>query len=106
MLREVALLVDEAGDADAAVELVRTHAPTLVILDLQMPGKSGLEILPILKARAEPPIILVLTNEATEHHRRECMAHGADFFFDKSTQFDRVLDVLQDPTGGRAALKG
>ena len=107
MLRETARIarVEEAASADEALESVRRGSHDAVILDLQMPGKLGLTILHELKRGPLPPLVVVLTNDASEHHRRECFARGADFFFDKSKHFDRVVEVVLDPEGARAKYR-
>ncbi len=88
----------EASGAEQALEHVRHQGTDLVILDLHMPGTSGLQVLPLLKAAACAPTVVVLTSHPTERHRRQCMALGADYFFDKSRDFARVLDVIVHPT--------
>jgi DNA-binding NarL/FixJ family response regulator len=54
-------LVGEAGDTDAAVELVAGQAPDVLLLDLEMPGGGGLEVLRRIGAALRPPATLVLT---------------------------------------------
>jgi DNA-binding response OmpR family regulator len=88
----------EASGADQALEHVERQGADLVLLDLHMPGKSGLEILPLLKATSARPCVVVLTSHPTELHRRQAMALGADYFFDKSSDFARVVDVIVRPT--------
>ena len=73
-------------------------ARTCVILDIHMPGKNGLEILPLLKATAARPTVVVLTSHPTELHRRQCLTLGADYFFDKSRDFAQVVDIVVRPT--------
>jgi CheY-like chemotaxis protein len=96
----------EASGADQALEHVRREGTDLVILDLHMPGRTGLEILPLLKATPAAPLVVVLTSHPTELHRRQCLALGADYFFDKSRDFARVLDVIVRPTGGALPSDG
>jgi CheY-like chemotaxis protein len=96
----------EAAGAEQALEHVRRGCTDLVILDLHMPGKSGLEILPQLKATPAAPLVVVLTSHPTELHRRQCLALGADYFFDKSRDFARVLDVIVRPTAGARPSDG
>lgn len=104
MLRESSgvTTVHEAASAEEADAFLGVTALDVVVLDLQMPGKSGLELLPRVAALAARPIVVVLTNQASERHRRECFLLGADFFFDKSRHFDRVLEVVADPERARA----
>ena len=97
MLREVETIsaIDEASSADEAITLALRHLPNVVILDVNMPGKNGLSVLPSLRGLRSAPLVVVLTNDPTEHHRRSCLAGGAHFFFDKSKHFDSLLEVLR-----------
>ena len=96
MLREIDGVdaVLETSDGQQALELVRASTPDAVVLDIHMPGVSGLDVLRRIKLDGAAPLVLVLTNDASEQHRRECALHGADYFFVKSTEFDRVIDVV------------
>jgi DNA-binding NarL/FixJ family response regulator len=87
--------VDEASDAAFGISLARRQRPDVVILDLQLAGSSGLDVLLVLKRIDDPPVVIVLTNHATAAHRRECMARGADYFFDKSREFERAVLVVK-----------
>jgi DNA-binding NarL/FixJ family response regulator len=95
LVREIAGVdeVDERQDADGAVAHVRAHEPDLVILDVHMPGGSGIAALQRIKSEPGPPVVVILTNDPSDFNRQLCMARGADFFFDKAREFDRVLDV-------------
>jgi two-component system, NarL family, response regulator DevR len=95
MLREVPGVEPyEAAGADEALEAIRASAPDLVVLDVHMPGMSGIDVLPIIKALPSPPVVVILTSHPTEHHRRISLAQGADFFFDKSRDFARVVELV------------
>jgi DNA-binding NarL/FixJ family response regulator len=88
--------VIEAGDADEALAYAYAHGPSVVILDLNMPGRGGLAILPLLRAAPSQPMVIVLTNDPSELRRRECVARGARHFFDKSRDFDRMVEVVRE----------
>jgi two-component system OmpR family response regulator len=93
-LRESGLeVIGEAATAAGALEQTRALAPDAIVLDLQLPDRSGIDILPILRAEVPRACILVLTN-APAHYRRHCLALGADHFLDKSTEFELVVTVL------------
>lgn len=85
---------------DRALELIAVHRPEVVVLDLHMPGKSGIQTLPLIKSLPEPPRVIVLTNHPDHSHRSACMRLGADYFFDKSTEFSRVVDAVIEMTSG------
>src|SRR5260221_14554157 len=88
-------LVGTAADGNSALWLARTLSPDVVLLDLSLPGPSGIEVLWRMKNFAAPPVVVVLTNHATDDYRRACLDRGADFFFDKSKEFDRMVDLLR-----------
>ncbi len=88
-------IAGEAMDGIETVVLVRKTNPDVVILDLQMPKISGLEILPRIKEMDPPPVIVVLTNYSTSPMKAMCIRKGADFFFDKSTEFEKAIAVIE-----------
>lgn len=103
MIREVhgVVAVDEARDPREALDRAQASLPNIVVLDIHMPGGSGMAILPRLKALASTPIVAVLTNDSDDAHRRECLLIGADFFFDKATEFESVLEIIAEPASVR-----
>lgn len=90
------IVVDETDDAPDALDAVRRQRPDAVILDIRLRTGSGLEVLDEIKREPSPPLVIMLTNHASDHHRRWCEQHGADFFFDKTCEFEKVLDVLSE----------
>jgi CheY-like chemotaxis protein len=91
-------VVHEATRADEALALCRASRIDAVLLDLHMPGIWGLAIIASLKALLPPPVVVVMTGHPTDHHRRSSLAAGADYFFDKSHEFERAVEVLLRPT--------
>lgn len=89
-------VVAEAGDGQEALHRVQAFDPGVVVLDLQMPVMGGLDALHHLRATGDRPRVIVLTNHADAVYREACLQAGADHFFDKSAELDRVLDVLRD----------
>lgn len=93
-------IVGEAEDVPTAKEYLTTSTPDVVILDIRMPGGSGIDVLEMIK-REKPFIkVIVLTNYPYPQYRKRCMELGAEFFLDKSTEFDRLPGVLQQIIGG------
>jgi DNA-binding NarL/FixJ family response regulator len=88
-------VVGEAADGAETMLGILKLKPDLVILDLKMPKGSGLEILPLIKRLTSPPLVMVLTNFSTSLHRQGCLRLGADYFFDKSTEFEQAIDVIR-----------
>ncbi|MEZ4699412.1 MAG: response regulator transcription factor [Rhodothermales bacterium] len=91
----------EATDAEEAITLAAHHPFDVAILDIQMPG-SGIRALKHLR-RDHPSLrIVMLTNHADAFYYRICMRAGADFFLDKSMEFDRLPHVFQRIKTGNA----
>jgi DNA-binding NarL/FixJ family response regulator len=97
MLAEVEGLeiVGHAEDAFSAIEGVRVLIPDVVILDIAMPGASGIYALEKIRCEKPAPTIIMLTNYSYPQYRKRCVDSGAAFFFDKSTEFERVPEVLK-----------
>ena len=89
-------IVDEVTDARQAVESVVRHKPDVVILDIQMPGGSGIEVLESIKQHQPSPVVIMFTNYPYPQYRTKCMETGADFFFDKSLEFDALIETLKN----------
>ena len=75
--------VTVAGDADAALREVALATPDLVLLDLVMPGRSGLELLAELSDRGVRAPVIVLTATNTVNAAVEAMKHNAYDFLPK-----------------------
>ncbi|MEI8170629.1 MAG: response regulator [Rhodoferax sp.] len=80
------------------LQVVSHESPTMVILDLHLPDGNALRIIPLLKKLAPAMLIAVLTNDANDYNRQKCLAAGADWFFDKSIEFEALLETVQQHT--------
>jgi DNA-binding NarL/FixJ family response regulator len=87
--------IGQAQDIPEALEMLHKLNSDVVILDIEMPGRSGIDLLREIKKGKQPPLAIILTNQSYPQYRRVCMDAGADFFFDKSTEFDKVAQVLK-----------
>jgi DNA-binding NarL/FixJ family response regulator len=88
-------VVGHAEDAPTAIAVIRHLKPAVVILDFRLARGTGLDVLEHVKGARPRPLIIMLSNYSDEQHRQKGLAAGADYFFDKSTEFDRVRDVVQ-----------
>jgi DNA-binding NarL/FixJ family response regulator len=93
-------IVGEAEDAEAAKEFLAVNTPDVVILDVRMPKGSGIDVLEMIKREKPSVKVIVLTNYPYPQYRKRCLELGAEFFLDKSTEFDRLPEVLQQLKGG------
>ena len=84
----------EAEDVRAARDVLESTAIDAVILDLCLRECRAFELIGQIKSTRPGATVVILTNDAGEAQRRECLLRGADHFFDKSLQFERALDVV------------
>ena len=93
--------VVEAADGDEAWALIKRHRPSLVLLDIQMPGRTGLEILASI--RSDPTLdavrVIVMTARALEADRTAAMAAGSDFYLTKPFSPLELLARVQEALG-------
>ena len=87
--------VGQAGDVAAAVSGIERMKPDAVILDLQMPGGSGLDVLRAIRTSYPRLYVLICTNYPYPQYREECLTAGADFFLDKSAEFSKIPVILR-----------
>jgi len=105
LLKEVSgvQLVGNAADVPGAIRLIPKTNPDVVILDLQMPGGTGLDVLRSIRQSHSGTWILICTNYPYPQYRDECIAAGADYFLDKSSEFEKIPEILRGlskrPTG-------
>lgn len=92
-------LIGEATDGPEAERLLRETRPDVAIFDIRMPNGSGIDLVRTAKELKDVPVVIILTNYTSPQYRTACLQAGADFFFDKSTEFMAVADVLQDLIG-------
>ena len=70
-------VVAEAGDVDAARRFVLGHKPTVLVLDLNMPGGSSLEAIPRIAEISPDTVVVVLTMQEDPAFAREALQAGA-----------------------------
>jgi DNA-binding NarL/FixJ family response regulator len=99
-------VVGTAEDGEAAIELARRLQPRLVVLDLSMPGLSGLDALPRIREAAPSAEVVVLTASGTEGNLLGAIRGGAAGYLLKSEPPERIVDFLRGVANGEAALSG
>jgi CheY-like chemotaxis protein len=93
--------VVEAADGDEAWALIKRYRPALVLLDIQMPGRTGLELLASIKS--DPDLtavrVILMTARALDADRTAGMAAGADFYLTKPFSPLELLARVQEALG-------
>lgn len=93
--------VGEAGDAEEAVRQARSLQPDVVLLDLVMPGKSGLAALPEVVAAAPAARVLVLSVEDHPRYVREAFSAGASGYVLKQAAAAEVVAAVREVAAGK-----
>lgn len=97
-------VVGVAADAMTGIDLAREHEPDLVMLDLLMPGMSGLEVVgAIVKASPRTKVVLLTASESAEDLLAAVKA-GASGYLTKDTPLPRLVSDMQDVLEGGAAV--
>ena len=97
MLEELAgiEIVGQAENVAEAISAIRILKPDAVILDIRMPGGSGIDVLQNIKQDDLAVLVIVLTNYPYPGYRQKCLQAGADFFLDKSAEFDQIPELFE-----------
>ena len=98
LLRSLGFEVDEADCGEAAIQLWQRFKPHVIVMDLRMPGMTGLEAAHAIKIQAgkKPPVIIALTASASEEERNAAMnASGIDDFLSKPCLEGDLLERIR-----------
>jgi DNA-binding NarL/FixJ family response regulator len=96
-------VVGEAGDADLGVERIEELQPDVVLLDLSMPGMSGLEAIRKIRVVSPRTAIVILSGMSRKRVADVCLALGASDFVEKCEPVERVRFAVREAAGGEAA---
>lgn len=88
-------IIGIAHNYSDAIKCIDSIQPDAAILDIQMPGGNGIGILERIKKKQESTKVIIFTNYPYPQYRRKCQEAGADFFFDKHNEFNKLFDVVR-----------
>jgi DNA-binding NarL/FixJ family response regulator len=97
-------LVGEAGDGLEAVRLVERWQPNILIVDLMMPGLTGLEVTRQVKQRAPQTRVIILSMHATESYVLEALRNGATGYVLKDSSAADLVQAVREVAAGRRYL--
>jgi two-component system, NarL family, response regulator NreC len=96
--------IAEAPDAERAVFEALEHAPDVILLDIMLPGKSGIEGMPAIQQAAPEAKILVLSMQDDPRYVREAFDAGASGYVLKEAADTEVVDAVRAVAGGQQYL--
>ena len=84
-----------ASDFDEARRMLAEENPAIVLLDINLPGKNGIELLKLIKKNSAVCEVIMITNHADDYYREQCYELGASHFLDKSNDFALVPAIIR-----------
>ncbi len=89
-------VVGQAADVPTGKRLLAEHQPDVLILDIDLPGETGLDLLQNGNVQRQSLMIIMLTNYDHPKLRERCAELGANFFFHKPTEIEKTMDVCRE----------
>jgi DNA-binding NarL/FixJ family response regulator len=80
--------------------------PDLILLDINLAGKNGINLLKKIKSSRKDCEVIMLTNQVSDYYREECMRLGAMHFLDKTNEFQLVPGMIRDFASGLPVTQG
>jgi two-component system response regulator NreC len=97
-------VIAEASDAEAARRYVHGHNPDVLVLDIQMPGGSSLDMIPAIRAESPATQIVVLTMEDEAAYARQAMRAGVLGYVLKEAADDELIEAVRRAAAGQTYL--
>jgi two-component system response regulator NreC len=98
-------VVAEAGDAESAARYVSGHRPKVLILDINMPGGSGLAAIPQIREQSPETEIVVLTMQDETAFAREALQNGVLGYILKEAASEELVKAVRMAANGRTYLQ-
>ena len=93
-------VVAEAGDGEGAARYALGHKPQILVLDLNMPGVSGLDAIPRIQEASPATAIIVLTMQAEPAFAREALQSGAKGYVIKQSAASELVGAIRSVIAG------
>jgi DNA-binding NarL/FixJ family response regulator len=93
-----------ANDASQALERARTLRPDVILLDLRMPGATGIQATRRLREQDYAGAVILLTSYGDQAYVRQALEAGADGYLLKSTPTDELIESIRSAARGRRQL--
>jgi len=97
-------VVAEAGDVESARRYVRGHHPDVLVLDLNMPGGSSLDAIPLIREESPKTQIVVLTMQQEPAFAREALGGGALGYVLKEAADEELVEAVRRASAGESYL--
>lgn len=92
-------VVGEAATPEGAIDQILALQPDVVVLDVQLEGGSGMQVLKAVRSADPKVAFVVFSNNATSGYRNRFLKEGASDFLDKSTELDQLPQAVATAGG-------
>ena len=92
-------IVGYGEDTESAISGIDTQKPDVVILDIRMPGAGGIYVLKTVRQNRPDLRIIVFTDYPYPQYRKKCLEEGTDYFFDKSSESEKLIELIRKMVG-------
>ncbi|MFC2132080.1 response regulator transcription factor [Bacteroidota bacterium] len=90
--------IHEAKSVPQSIEFIHNYNPEIVLIDIRMPGGTGFDVLKAANENEACRLKIMLTNYTFQHYKDKSESEGADYFFDKAVEFDKVFSIIENYT--------
>jgi len=92
--------INIASNYDEARRIFFREEHRVVLLDINLPGKNGIDLLKLFKEAKKETEVIMVTNHADSYYRQQCMELGAEYFLDKSHDFTLLPGIISKKLAG------
>ena len=89
-------IVGQSREIEDAIKMIGETRPHVVIIDAELKGGLGLELLQRIKKSKLAPVVFMAAASLNSQYRRECMKQGADYYFQIPDEIDGLIKTLSD----------
>jgi DNA-binding NarL/FixJ family response regulator len=90
------LKIIQAENAMIALTKFKTEKPEIIVLDIALPDMSGITVLKTVKKISPGTKVIILTNYPIEQFKEICFKLGADYFLNKSDEFEKIPFIISE----------
>jgi DNA-binding NarL/FixJ family response regulator len=88
-------VIGEAATPQACIDAILALRPDVVVLDIQLQGGSGLQVLRAIRQTAPDTGVVVFSHNASAAYRQRYLREGASYFLDKNSEFEQLVQAVE-----------
>ena len=98
-------IVGEASNFIETMQLLSKYRIDIILLDIHMPGANGFKVLSEVRNSNTKVKIIIMTNYPTAQYRKAAFELGANYFIDKSEEFEEIPNILNETILSKIGLE-